>query len=389
MSLISPENAARILSDLVAIPSVNPMGREYAGAAPVERGVTEYLERLFAPYGVAMQRQTYGTPHENLLIVAPGRTEGAATLFESHMDTVPAEDWQERAFIPRREGGRILGRGACDDKGPLTAMALAVLDLLESGTTPPHPILFLAAGDEEYAQTGIKHFRTGAWDVGRGVFGEPTNMVPIVQHKGTIRWDITVHGRSAHTARPELGINAITGAMTVIAALGEHQRALQQQYVSPLITGPTLTVTMIRGGRTRNSVPDECTLAVDFRVLPGMALDRARAGVIGALDALGLRITHGEPQLMTPPLQTPPEDAFSQAVLGICRQWLGNDITLQGVPYGTDASWISDRAPALVLGPGSIVSAHAVDEEIDVAEVVQGAEIYREIMRTDFHWGDE
>jgi acetylornithine deacetylase/succinyl-diaminopimelate desuccinylase-like protein len=384
MNFISSENAARILADLVAIPSVNPMGRDYDGAMPVERGVTEYLERLFAPYGVAMQRQSYGTTHENLLIALPGRNEGAATLFESHMDTVPAEDWKERAFTPRREGGRLLGRGACDDKGPLTAMALAALDLLESGTTPPHPILFLAAGDEEYAQTGIKHFRAGAWEVGRAVFGEPTKMVPIVQHKGTIRWDITVHGRSAHTARPELGVNAISGAMEVIAALAEQQRALQQEHVSPLITGPTLTVSMIRGGRTRNSVPDECTLAVDFRILPGMALDAARDGVIGALDALNLQITHAEPQLMTPPLQTPPEHAFSQAVLGICRHWLGKGTTLEGVPYGTDASWISDRAPALVLGPGSIVSAHAIDEEIDVAEVVQGAEIYREIMRTDF-----
>lgn len=384
MSFISPENAARILADLVAIPSVNPMGRDHPGAVPVERGVTEYLERLFAPYGVAMQRQTYGSTHENLLIPVPGRTEGAATLFESHMDTVPAEDWKERAFTPRREGDRLLGRGACDDKGPLTAMALAVLDLLESGTTPPHPILFLAAGDEEYAQTGIKHFRSGTWNVGRGIFGEPTKMVPIVQHKGTIRWDITVHGRSAHTARPELGVNAISGAMQVIAALAEHQRALQQRHTSPLITSPTLTVTMIRGGRTRNAVPDECTLAVDFRVLPGMALDASREDVIAALAALGLQITHREPQLMTPPLQTAPEDAFSQAVLGICRQWLGDATTLEGVPYGTDASWISDRAPALVLGPGSIVSAHAIDEEIEIAEVVQGAEIYREIMLTDF-----
>jgi acetylornithine deacetylase len=363
------------------------MGRPYDGAVPVERGVTEYLERLFAPYGVEMQRQSYGATHESLLIVAPGRTEGGATLFESHMDTVPAEDWSERAFTPRRVGDRLLGRGACDDKGPLTAMALALLDVLERETPPPHPILFLAAGDEEYAQTGIKHFRSGAWDVGRAVFGEPTSLVPIVQHKGTIRWDITIHGRSAHTARPELGVNAISGAMQVIAALAEHQRALQQQYVSPLITGPTLTVAMIRGGRTRNSVPDECTLAVDFRVLPGMELDAAREGVIRALDTLGLRITHSEPQLMTPALQTPAEHPFSQAVLRLCRQRLGRAIDLEGVPYGTDASWISDRAPALVLGPGSIVSAHAIDEEIEVAEVVQGAEIYRDIMLADFCGG--
>jgi acetylornithine deacetylase len=331
-----------------------------------------------------MYRQTYSPTHENLLIVVSGQTDGAATLFESHMDTVPAEDWSDRALTPRREGDLLFGRGACDDKGPLTAMALALLDLLESRTTPPHPILFLAAGDEEYAQTGIKHFRTGAWDVGRGVFGEPTDLIPIVQHKGTIRWDITVHGRSAHTARPELGVNAILGMWDVIAALREHVLQLQKQYVSPLITGPTLIVTMIRGGRTRNSVPDECTIAVDFRILPGMEMEAARDGVIRMIDALGLRVTHSEPQIMTPPLQTPPHDPFSRELLRICRGRLGRDIDLAGVPYGTDASWIADRAPALVLGPGTIAHAHAIDEHVDINEVVQAAEIYREIMLTEF-----
>src|SRR5262245_18427264 len=184
MNPITKENAARILADLVAIPSVNPMGRPYDQPVPVERRVTEYLEQLFAPHGVSMARQCSGPTHENLLIPVPGRRPGPATLFESHMDTVPAEDWLDRAFTPRREGNRLFGRGACDDKGPLTAMALAVLDLLESGTTPPHPVLFLAAGDEEYAQTGIKHFRAENRDVGRGVFGEPTSLAPIIQHKG-------------------------------------------------------------------------------------------------------------------------------------------------------------------------------------------------------------
>jgi len=384
MSVITREKATEILTDLIALASVNPMGRPWSGAEPVERKVVEYLERLFAPYGVRMGRQAVSAAHENLLIVLPGQAEGPATLFESHMDTVPAEDWGDRAFQPRVEGDLVYGRGACDDKGCLTAMILAVLYLLETKTVPPAPVLFLAAGDEECAQTGIKHFRNGNYAVGRGIFGEPTNLAPVIQHKGTVRWDITVHGKSAHTSRPELGVNAILGMMRVIDMLARHQETLRQRYVSSLMTGPALTVSMIHGGRTRNAVPDECTIAVDFRVIPGMDPAAARDEVIGLLDTLGLKITHSAPQVQTMPLDTSPADPFAQRVLDICRRYAGPEIRMTGVPYGTDAIWMADRAPCVVLGPGSIETAHAIDERVDIREVVTCAEVYREILLTDW-----
>lgn len=381
MSTLTVERARTLLADLIALPSVNPMGRPWSGDAPVERPVTEYLERLFAPYDrVRRERQTISAMHESLLITLPGRTDAPATLFESHMDTVPADDWADRAFTPRIEGNRIIGRGACDDKGCLAAMALAVLDLLESGEVPAAPVQFLAAGDEEHAQTGIKHFRDRQIPVGRGIFGEPTRLIPIVQHKGTIRWDITVHGKSAHTSRPELGENAIYAMMRVIETLRAHEAQVRRQFSSPLLTGPAITVSMIQGGRTRNAVPDACTVAVDYRMVPGMDPWNSRAGAIAALEPLGLRITHAEPQLFTPPLNTPLDHPFAQQVLSICRAHAGAAIELAGEPYGTDAAWMADRAPCLVLGPGSIATAHAVDEEIDIPEVLTCARIYRDIL---------
>jgi acetylornithine deacetylase/succinyl-diaminopimelate desuccinylase-like protein len=383
MSVINRERALEILTDLIALPSVNPMGRDGAFAEPVERKVADYIEALFRPYQADMERQAVSPFHENLLITVPGRT-GSPTLLESHMDTVPAEDWSARAFTPRVEGDTVYGRGACDDKGPLTAMILAVLDVLETGVTPPSPILLLAAGDEEYAQLGIKHFRARNIGVGRAVFGEPTSLMPIVQHKGTLRWDITVQGKSAHTSCPELGVSAILGMMRVIEEIACHQEELRTRYTSPLISGPTLTVTMIQGGRTRNAMPDECTIALDFRLLPGMDLSVERAELLRRLDRLGLPLRHSKLQLQTPPLNTSLSDPFCRCTLEICRRHTGAEIDLAGVPYGTDASWISDRAPALVLGPGSIASAHAVDEQIDIKEVVTCAAIYRDILLLDY-----
>jgi acetylornithine deacetylase len=362
------------------MPSVNPMGRPWSGGPRVEKGVADYLESLFAPLGASLERTNVNEMHENLLVTIPGETDAPGVLFESHMDTVPADDWLDRAFTPRVEGDTVYGRGANDDKGCLAAMALAAMDLLQSEARPRRTVYFLAAGDEECRQTGIKLFRETGPPVAAGVFGEPTLLRPVIQHKGTQRWDITVLGKSAHTSRPELGVNAIHGMMRVIEEIAQHQEELRRSWKSDLMTGPALTVSMIRGGRTRNAVPDECTISVDFRLIPGMDLEGSLADLKARLASLCLEIEHSELQIRTPPLNTPPGDPFAQTVLAACRRHAGVEVQFEGVPYGTDAAWIADRAPCIVLGPGSIETAHAIDEQVSLGEVVACAAIYRDIM---------
>ena len=379
------DKAIELLRDMLAIPTVNPMGRPYEGTRPVERPLIEYIERLFAPLGVSMRRQTCSPIHESLLIVIPGQVEGPFTLLESHMDTVPADDWPDRAFVPRVEGNIVYGRGACDDKGSLASMVLAVLDVLQSGERPPQPVWLLAAGDEEHEQSGIKHFfKTCNAPVGRAIFGEPTEVLPVIQHKGTIRWDITVHGRSAHASCPELGRNAILDMVSVIEKLAEHQHDLRRRYVNPRMTGPALTVTQIEGGRTRNAVPDQCTIAVDFRIIPGMDRTEATDDLFRLLDTLDVELTHGDFQCFAPPLDTSPRDPFTETVVDFCRRHLGRDVQPLGEPYGSDACWMPEGKPAIVLGPGSIEHAHAIDERVDAEQVVRCAAVLRAIMLHDW-----
>lgn len=389
MSATSMERVQHVLCDLIALPSVNPVGRTYEESVPVERSVVEYLEELFAPYSLEVERQPCGESHENLLVCLPGTTDQPGTLLESHMDTVPCDEWADRAFVPRVDDGRVFGLGGCDAKGSLVAMALALLDLLETGQVPPQPVYLLAAGDEEYAQTGIKEFgRVFDRPLGRGIFGEPTENRPVVQHKGTVRWDITVAGRSAHTARPELGRNAILDMMAVIETLSRHEDDLQARHTNPLMTGPTLTVTTIQGGRTRNAVPDECTIAVDLRVLPGMDPAEARQEVIQVVSRVDAEVAHRDVQIMTPPLSTPPDHPFVRGVLDICRARRGQPVGAMGVPYGTDAAWMPGGAPAIVLGPGNVAAAHAPDEYIEVAQCAECAELYRDLVMRDWAGGE-
>lgn len=376
------EELANLLCDLIALRTVNPMGRPCDSSDPVERPVLDFLERLFSPFDVKLERQRCSSIHENLLVTVPGRTTGLGTLFESHADTVPAEDWPERAFQPRRAGNRLFGRGACDDKGSLAAMVIALLEVLRTGEKPPQTVWLLAAGDEEYAQTGIKHFvAQHPQPMGRGIFGEPTECIPVVQHNGTIRWDTTVLGRSAHSSQPDLGRNAILDAMRLIAFLAQHQEHLRGRYRSPWVGGPSLTVTMIQGGRTRNTVPDECRLAVDFRILPGMDQNESVDELFAALEVLEIPLKHGEFQCFAPALNTPLDDPLVTATLDVCRNVSGQDVGPAGVPYCSDACWMPRGVPAIVLGPGNIAQAHAVDEYVDLAQVAQATAVYCALMR--------
>jgi len=366
------------------------MGREYSANEPVEHQVIDRIVDLFRTYDVEMVRSSCSPIHEQLAIRIPGRRRDGITLLESHVDTVPADDWGPSAFQPRIDGTLLFGRGACDDKGPLTSMILAVCEILETRITPPTDIVLLCAGDEEYAQTGIRSYVNTMPPLVRGVFGEPTSSIPVLQHKGTVRWDIVVRGRSVHSSRPELGIDAIRGAIAIYSWIDQWQAELRKLFQSELLTGPSICVTMLQGGRTRNAVADECRLSVDFRVTPGMDPEQSRKDLVAALDRWTASthapwiIAHTEPQVTTPALATSLSDPFSHAALAICRRELGrDDVQFMGAPYGTDAAWVSSICPAIVLGPGCIDYAHAIDERIDLNDVVRCARIYRDIVMSE------
>jgi acetylornithine deacetylase len=384
ISTITQDYAADLLCELIRCDSISPMGLPCNRGRTVERPVVELLEQLFADTGAVLTPRPVSDLHESLEIFVPGKSDGPPLFFESHMDTVPADDWIDRALVPRVEGDTVYGRGACDDKGPLTSMLLAVLDVLKDGP-PPLPIILLAAGDEEFGQTGIRHYmdhHSQAYTL--GVFGEPTSNIPVFQHKGVARWDIIAHGVSGHTAQPEFGRNAIYDMMKVIDAIGSYQERLDAAHNDPYISGPRITVSYINGGRTRNAVPDECTIWVDFRIIPGLVPMEERAKLIAELDKLELDITHAEPQIATPPLNTPMDAALVTKTVEIAGAVLQHDIEPTTAPYGTDASWVRPSTPSIVMGPGDIKHAHAIDENIQIAEVLAGANIFRQIMISEW-----
>src|SRR2546426_5879655 len=107
----------RLLRDLVALPSVNPMGRPLTGEHLYEHRVTAYLEAFFKSLGVPSERQPVAPQRENIVARFDALGARRTLVFEAHQDTVPTDNMTVEPFGARIENGRLYGRGACDIKG--------------------------------------------------------------------------------------------------------------------------------------------------------------------------------------------------------------------------------------------------------------------------------
>ena len=155
-----PLDLLATLRELIATPSVNPMGRAVDGPEYFEARLTNYLEQLAAKHRLASLRQTVAPQRDNLLIRIDGdptiEQGGALVLLEAHQDTVPVDGMTIPPFDPQVRDGRVYGRGSCDNKGGLTAMLAAVVRLAEERPRPRPTVMLACTVNEEHGFTGAK-----------------------------------------------------------------------------------------------------------------------------------------------------------------------------------------------------------------------------------------
>jgi acetylornithine deacetylase len=368
----------QLLRDLVALPSVNPMGRPLQGPELFEHRVTAYLETFFRGLGVPWERQPVAPLRENVLARwdAPGARR--TLLLEAHQDTVPTDNMTIDPFAARIEGGRLYGRGACDIKGGMAAMLAAFARLVREKPRGAAGVVMACSVDEEHTSLGVERLVQGGLLADLAVVAEPTRLDIVHAHKGLVRWQIITAGRSCHSSAPEQGENAIYRMGRLLTAVEKYAERLRTARADPLLGPATLSVGRIDGGTSVNTVPDRCRIEIDRRLLPG----ETPAGAPADLDAFLRRELGADfPFESTAP-------ALSRTALGpqgseelVARLGRAIDAVRGGhrvcaVPYGTDASTIADAGiPAVVFGPGDIARAHTCDEWVPLDEVEQAAEI--------------
>ncbi len=406
---LMPDHVAT-LADLVRRASVNPMGRIVAGPEYLEGRVTDHLVQRFTAAGIPWARQPVAPGRDNVvarLDPPEGPADGPVLLWDAHQDTVPVEGMTIEPFTPTVRDGRLYGRGACDVKGGMASMLVA-LDRLAATGGRHRPVVFTATVNEEFGFTGAKAVARlwttpadpSALSEGEkharrllpvqpadAIVAEPTSLDVVTTHKGAIRWRILVHGRACHSAFPEEGDNAIYPAARAVLAIESLAKELLARFPGHPCGPPTLSVGTVHGGTGVNLVPDLVVLEIDRRVVPGESPQDARSEVIERIAAAvapfgrDSRVEHEEPFLESSGL---PEDAagVSAAALLAAGKAIGRRPKRIAARYGTNASvFAAAGVPCVVFGPGSIAQAHTADEWIDLDEVDAAADMLVHVAR--------
>ncbi len=372
----------KLLRDMIAIPSVNPMS---TGGVAVEKELVDYIENTLRRAGIDCERQHVIDGRENLVAIVDGsKSEASGLMFNSHLDTVPVANMTIDPFDPVQRDGRVFGRGSCDAKGSIASMMTA---LVHHASRPDRsrPIVLATTIDEEYSFGGSWKLIEKDWPVSACVVGEPTNLSSIVAHKGIARWRVKVKGISAHGAMPNLGRNAIYDGARVALLLEEYAQELSLASSHPLLGVPTINVGRVIGGSSVNIVPDSCEFEIERRLLPG---EDGRQEVRVCEEWLRARlsdVTELEfevPYLVDPPLETKSDSQIVNALLSSHLDEFGSESEIGGAHYGTDGSKLASVGiETVVCGPGDIAQAHTADEFIEIEQVERAVRLYSRLMK--------
>jgi acetylornithine deacetylase len=324
---------------------------------------------------------------ERLNVLASLGPEGdGGVALNGHLDVVPAEGvaWTGDPFTLRRDGDRLIGRGAVDMKGFLALCLAWAEDLSPLAAELTDPVHLIFTFDEEVGGFGAQQlgrlFDKGHPRPAIAIVGEPTEMEPITAHRGMLELTTTVTGVPGHASDPRGRVNAVAIAARMIAEIDRRAREIARAPVPDTPFSPpwtTLSTGRIEGGEARNVVPGTCAFLWEIRPLPDDDGHRILDGILDwARDTL-------EPEMTA----IDPACHIATEIVGDCAglqvkapspaadllAHLGINAPGHAVSFGTDAGVLQNFGiDCVVFGPGSLTRAHQPDEYITTAELTQG-----------------
>lgn len=367
------------LAACVALPSPTPPGRVAE--------VADWVDAWATGFGATVVRQHVADGADNVLATLRFGA-GPRLVFNSHLDVVDpsTQTWATPPYEPVVRDGRMIGRGTCDAKGSLVAMLAAMERLAASPGGLAGEVLLTAVMGEEAGGLGSAHLVAQGLRADAAVVGEPTGLAVARAHKGTYMKRLRFAGRAAHSASPWLGRNAVADAAAFVTA-SERETERLAAYPHEALGPATMTVTVLAGGKLQNTVPDEATLIVDRRLVPGETHDDCDAQLAAMLSALrdarpGLEVAAPEIVVATVPSETASGAPVVAAALSAVAEAGRPAARATGFNAGCDMSkLVGAGIPTVICGPGSLTQAHRPDESVPLDEVTDAVGIYEGVAR--------
>jgi acetylornithine deacetylase len=370
------------LRDLVAIDSVSVRSN-------VE--IISYLESRLAPRGFKLTRFPHvdetGAEKINLVAqtqaAAKPQTDSCETVelaLVGHTDTVPYDpNWTEALRLTERDA-KLFGRGACDTKAFIAATLTAIEETELEQLKKPLALVFTS--DEEIGCLGAKRLaESRPLTVRYAIVGEPTSLQPMRAGKGYSLAEVTVRGREAHSAYPQIGSSAIFRASRLITRIAEISAELQSEQhpgFDPPFT--SVNVGLIKGGSAKNIIPGECRFTLEWRTIPGQASEDFLNRLKQAVAALQEQDKEFSCEIDAARADRSFEVAAESPLVQFLEATSGK--SSGAVAFGTEApSMIALGADAIVFGPGDIRVAHRTGEFVPVNELADCVRILREAIQ--------
>ena len=373
-SLTDKTRLLSLLKELIATNSENPPGRE--------EEVAKILQDHLEAYGISCT--SVGPSKRPNLIFSTHDGEKGSLVMHGHMDTVPTgprENWDFDPFASEIANGRLYGRGACDMKGPVSALTETMI--LYKEAKYDQPLLMLATSDEESGCSGAENVaESGLLEgVKYGVCAEPTSLQVLIGEKGMFWSKIIAEGKAAHGSRPEEGVNAIELCMKAIQVLISQD---YQHEADELLGIPTINLGKISGGTKVNVVPELCEAQIDMRLVKGQTPEgiletmNTRIDEVQLSDSIRVEYMMGKPAVITPRNSKIVEVAKKSV-----EQVTGQEVDLKTATYGTDCSVLQPKIGILnvICGPGSIEQAHQPNEYIMINQLFEAVDVYLRIAK--------
>jgi acetylornithine deacetylase len=324
-----------------------------------------------------------------------GRGGGRSLVLHGHVDVVAAGDverWSSPPFGAVVAGGRIIGRGAADAKGPLVALLFGLACAAEVPGGLAGDVTVVSVADEEVAGPGTEAALAAGYVADGAVVGEPTGLAVAPASRGAVTLRLEIDGAEAHAGAAFLGVNAIEKAAAYVDALLRLQARLDEGRPHPLYAGLPVThavnIATIHGGGSPGVVPASCMLEAVVGCVGDETAADAKRWVEDALDEVTRRDRwlRDHPPRLTWLLEFEPgvtavDHPLVVTALAAGERALGRPPELGPLLGGSDLRHFSARGlPAVHLGPGDLLDAHGYDESIAVDELLQAVAFASELV---------
>lgn len=313
-------------------------------------------------------------------------------VLNSHTDHVDPGDpalWSSPPYAGEIVDGKIVGRGACDIKGPLAVQIYSMAALIRNGERPLRDVVFSGVVEEEIGGAGAKHWVENLdYEVALVVLGEPSSNDLAVGHRGIIQMWLTLNGRSVHASVPEKGRNPNYKLGEFLTALHARKGELQSH---PVLGATTVSPTIIEvDTKSPNVTPAWTRVLLDFRTVSESAnsLKAFVRELVGdwphtltdAWYAPGTPVADSDELIYG--FYTPPEsDVVGKAKTAVA-QGMNREPELISYQFATDGRFfVPYNIPIIGYSPADESQAHTADEHISIAMMDEALHGYVQLLR--------